>query len=61
MIEVHLLFPNALALGEAHRIATLVEQRLVSALKIPAEVVTHLESLEDHDHVHGEAHYIGKP
>jgi cation diffusion facilitator family transporter len=61
MVEVHLLFPNALALGEAHRIATLVEQRLVSALKMPAEVVTHLESLEDHDHVHVGAHYIGKP
>lgn len=61
MIEVHLLFPSELLLGEAHRIATVVEERLVSALQTPAEVVTHLESLEDHDHVHREAHYTGRP
>ena len=61
MIEVHLLFPDAQSLGEAHRIATLVEERLVSALQLPAEVVTHLESQEDHDHVHREPHYVGKP
>jgi divalent metal cation (Fe/Co/Zn/Cd) transporter len=61
MVEVHLLFPNTLLLGEAHRIATVVEERLVSALQSPAEVATHLESLEDHDHVHREAHYMGRP
>jgi cation diffusion facilitator family transporter len=61
MVEVHLLFQSALPLGEAHRIATVVEERLVSALQVPAEVVTHLESLDDHDRVHREAHYIGRP
>ena len=61
MIEVHLLFPDAQSLGEAHRIATVVEERIVVALQLPAEVVTHLESLEDHDHVHREPHYVGKP
>jgi cation diffusion facilitator family transporter len=61
MVEVHLLFPKALSLGEAHGIATVVEERLVEALKLPAEVITHLESLEDHDRVHREAHYMGRP
>ncbi|HEY7096993.1 MAG TPA: cation diffusion facilitator family transporter [Terriglobales bacterium] len=61
MVEVHLLFPNTIALGEAHRLATVVEERLVSALGLPAEVVTHLESLEDHNLVHREDHYMGKP
>lgn len=61
LVEVHLLFPNSMLLGEAHRIATVVEERLVSDLRTPAEVVTHLESLEDHEHVHREPHYIGRP
>ncbi len=61
MVEVHLLFRKVLSLGEAHRIATVVEERLGSALDLPAEVVTHLESLEDHDHVHRQAHYMGRP
>ncbi len=61
MVEVHLLFPKVLSLGEAHGIATVVEERLASALELPAEVVTHLESLEDHDHVHRQAHYMGRP
>jgi hypothetical protein len=28
---------------------------------MPAEVMTHLESLEDHSDVHREQHYTGKP
>jgi len=28
---------------------------------IPAEVMTHLKSLEDHAHVHTGEHYTGKP
>jgi len=27
----------------------------------PAEVITHLESLEDHAKVHSQEHYTGKP
>jgi divalent metal cation (Fe/Co/Zn/Cd) transporter len=61
LAEVHLLFPNSMSLGQAHRIATMVEERLVSDLGTPAEVVTHLESLEDHEYVHREPHYIGRP
>ena len=52
IIEVHLLFPQNMALGEAHRRATLVEERLALDLGMPTEVTTHLESLEDHTEVH---------
>jgi len=61
IIEVHLLFPHLMAVGEAHRLATLVEERLPRELSVPAEVFTHLESAEDHAAVHSEEHYTGKP
>jgi cation diffusion facilitator family transporter len=61
IIEVHLLFPHATAVGEAHRLATMLEERLPRELSYPAEVVTHLESLEDHDNVHTREHYMGVP
>jgi cation diffusion facilitator family transporter len=61
IIEVHLLFPHATAVGEAHRLATALEERLPVALGKPAEVITHLESLEDHEHVHSTEHYTGRP
>ena len=61
LIEVHLLFPHSMAVGEAHRKATLLEERLPSELSVPAEVFTHLESLEDHSAVHAKEHYTGKP
>ena len=61
IIEVHLLFPHAMELGEAHRRATLVEERVTRQLEIPAEVITHLESAEDHQAVHQLEHYTGKP
>ncbi|MGA9568136.1 MAG: cation diffusion facilitator family transporter [Candidatus Korobacteraceae bacterium] len=61
IIEVHLLFPHATAVGEAHRLATALEERLPVELGKPAEVITHLESLEDHEHVHATEHYTGRP
>jgi cation diffusion facilitator family transporter len=61
IIEVHLLFPHATPVGEAHRLATLLEERLPGELARPAEVITHLESLEDHDDVHSTEHYTGRP
>ena len=61
IIEVHLLFPHATPVGEAHRLATILEERLPIELGIPAEVITHLEALEDHADVHTEKHYTGKP
>ena len=61
MIELHLLFPSDYPVGEAHRLATLLEERLPGALGTPAEVVTHQEALEDHANVHREEHYTGVP
>jgi len=61
IIEVHLLFPRMTSVSEAHRLATILEERLPDELGMPAEVMTHLESLEDHAEVHHEQHYTGKP
>jgi len=61
IIEVHLLFPRLTSVSEAHRLATILEERLPTELGMPAEVMTHLESLEDHSDVHREQHYTGKP
>jgi divalent metal cation (Fe/Co/Zn/Cd) transporter len=51
-VEVHLLFRFDAPVGEAHRIATQIEERLPERLPFPVEVTTHLESLEDHGSVH---------
>jgi len=61
IIEVHLLFPHETAVGEAHRLATALEERLPHELGAPAEVITHLESQEDHERVHSTEHYTGRP
>jgi len=61
MVEVHLLFAASQTVGEAHRLATLLEERLGETLGQPAEVVTHLEAQDDHEVVHRAAHYTGKP
>lgn len=61
IIEVHLLFPHLTSVSEAHRLATIVEERLPAELGMPTEVITHLEALEDHADVHREQHYTGKP
>lgn len=61
IIEVHLLFPYTMGVGEAHRQATMLEERLAIDLEVPAEVTTHLESLEDHSEVHHVEHYTGRP
>jgi cation diffusion facilitator family transporter len=61
IVEVHLLFPHSTPVGEAHRLATILEERLPRELGTPAEIVTHLESLEDHSDVHSQQHYTGKP
>ena len=61
LVEIHLLFPYDVSVGEAHRRATVLEERLPQTLDIPTEVITHLESLEDHGAVHREEHYTGRP
>ena len=61
MVEVHLLFAGSETVAEAHRLATLVEERLAETLGQPAEVITHLEARDDHEAVHRALHYTGKP
>jgi cation diffusion facilitator family transporter len=61
IIEVHLLFPRLTSVSEAHGLATILEERLPAELGMPAEVITHLEALEDHAQVHHHEHYTGKP
>jgi cation diffusion facilitator family transporter len=61
LIVCHLLFPQNTLLRDAHRLATFVEERLPKQLSFPAEVITHLEPLEDHEQVHSLPHYTGVP
>jgi cation diffusion facilitator family transporter len=61
IVHVHLLFPYETELGEAHRLATEIEQNLRGLLGEPAEVITHLEAVEDHGVVHVEKHFPGEP
>jgi len=61
LVEVHLLFAGAETVAEAHRLATLLEERLAETLGQPAEVITHLEARDDHEAVHRAVHYMGKP
>lgn len=61
IIEVHLLFPRQTPVSEAHALATELEERLPHDLGVPAEVITHLEAVEDHADVHHHPHYTGKP
>ena len=52
LVDVHLLFPFEMPLGEAHRIATAVEQTVEQQVAFDVELVTHLESFDDHEIVH---------
>jgi cation diffusion facilitator family transporter len=61
IIEVHLLFPRLTSVSDAHALATTIEERLPAELGMPAEIITHLEALEDHAQVHRRQHYTGKP
>lgn len=61
MIELHLLFPYHVSVGEAHRLATRLEEELPQRLDVAAQVITHLEAIEDHGAVHDKEHYTGKP
>jgi cation diffusion facilitator family transporter len=51
-VEVHLLFPDGMALREAHRVATEIERVIETALEPRAHVTTHLESVVDHAELH---------
>jgi len=59
LIELHLLFPSRTPIGHAHAVATELERRLPALIGEPAEVVTHLEAVEDHASVHGRERHAG--
>src|ERR1019366_7812506 len=61
LVEVHLLFAGSQTVAAAHRLATLLEERLAETLGQPVEVITHLEAQDDHEAVHHAVHYTGKP
>jgi divalent metal cation (Fe/Co/Zn/Cd) transporter len=56
-VEFHLLFPKGTLLDSAHALATRIEERLQQELDVRAEVISHLETLEDHQKVHSQEHH----
>lgn len=56
-VEFHLLFPKGTSLESAHALATRIEERIAQALGMRAEVISHLETLEDHAEVHARQHF----
>jgi cation diffusion facilitator family transporter len=51
-IDVHLIFPDAMAIKDAHRVATAIEQLIQRELSASAHIITHLEPREDHQVMH---------
>ena len=56
-MELHLLFPKGILLENAHAIATQIEDRLKNNFPTRTEVITHLETLEDHADIHADRHH----
>lgn len=52
LVDLHVLVPAEMSVGEAHRRATALEERLPDRVPFDVEVVTHIEAIEDHDDVH---------
>ncbi|MFN8177518.1 MAG: cation diffusion facilitator family transporter [bacterium] len=56
-VDLHLLFAAEISVQDAHRTATEIERAVEASLGTRVHVTSHLESWEDHDHVHaGEVH-----
>lgn len=51
-VEFHLLFAEGTSLESAHSLATRIEERIQRESAMQTEVISHLETLEDHDEVH---------
>lgn len=58
IVDVHLLLPFGMPLGDAHRHATNIEKGLDATLDGDIEVVTHLEAIEDHGDIHRRTHHL---
>jgi cation diffusion facilitator family transporter len=57
-VEFHLLFPKDTSLESAHSLATKIEERIQQDSRMRTEVISHLETLEDHHDVHSRGHLI---
>ena len=60
-VEFHLLFPANTTLASAHALATRIEEELEREWPGRAEVLTHLETLEDHEQIHSHSHFERLP
>lgn len=56
-VEFHLLFPRETSLESAHSLATKIEERIQRDSTMRTEVISHLETLEDHHQVHSRGHF----
>ena len=56
-VEFHLLFPKDTSLESAHGLATKIEERIQQDSTMRTEVISHLETLEDHHEVHRRGHF----
>jgi len=56
-VEFHLLFPKDTSLESAHGLATKIEERIQQDSPMSTEVISHLETLEDHHEVHRRGHF----
>jgi cation diffusion facilitator family transporter len=56
-VEFHLLFPKDISLESAHSLATRIEERIQHESAMRTEVISHLETLEDHHEVHSRSHF----
>lgn len=60
-VEFHLLFPVNTPLVSAHALATKIEEDLELQWTGRIEVLTHLETLEDHQQIHSHSHFERLP
>ena len=56
-VEFHLLFPKGSSLESAHALATKIEEKIQHDSTMRTEVISHLETLEDHHAVHSRGHF----
>ena len=56
-IEFHLLFKANTLLASAHALATKIEEDLEHQWPGRTEVLTHLETAEDHQQIHSHSHF----
>jgi len=60
-VEFHLLFPANTALASAHALATRIEEELEQQSPGRTEVLTHLETEDDHRQIHSHSHFERLP